>query len=137
MKTLKVSLKAIVLILATTATLQANATDAKTTSNNSKIGANTVHLAHAGILNSVPVVELSFQNPTGEKVEITIKDETGILVYNELYAGTSYSRKFLFEQDLADANPLVTVKYLGSNKTESYRVKADIATGPGNIIVKL
>lgn len=122
MKTLKVSLKAIVFILATAASLNVNAASGIEIKKYNTGKSSSVKLAHAGFINNQPSVQLSFENTTGEKVYITVKDENGIVVYTELFTGASYLKRFMFEKELADANPVITVTYAGTKKTETYTV---------------
>lgn len=126
MKALKLTLSAIVFILATGITISANAStgiESKDKENNTK-----VTLAHTGDFKNAPVLQLNFDNPAEERVLITIKDESGVVVYNEIYKGKTYAKKFTFEQELADANPVVVVTFLNSNKTETYKVSTVDAT---------
>lgn len=132
MKTLKVSLKAIVFILATGMVLSSN--PAAATKSNKSTSGSAVTVAHAGLLNNEPLIQLSFDNVSGEKMLISVKDENGIIVYDETFSGKTYSKKFLFEKDLVDANPVITVTYLKSNKTEKYLVyKRESAVSSLNI----
>ncbi|RTL56358.1 MAG: hypothetical protein EKK37_17980 [Sphingobacteriales bacterium] len=122
MKTLKVSLKAIVFILTAAASLNVNAASGIEHKHFFTGKSNSVKLAHAGFINNQPSVRLSFENTAGEKVLITVKDESGIIVYTELFTGAAYSKQFMFEKELADANPVITVTYLNSKKTETYTI---------------
>ncbi|MGE5108206.1 MAG: hypothetical protein ACM3H8_11720 [Sphingobacteriales bacterium] len=136
MKTLKVSLKAIVFILATVMVLSTNPA-AATKSTKSIADGSVVNVAHAGSLNSEPLIQLSFDNVSGEKVLISMKDENGTAVYSEMFSGKTYAKKFLFEKDLADANPVITVTYLKSNRTETYLVNRSVSTVSSLNITKL
>ncbi|MBI2731137.1 MAG: hypothetical protein HYX40_10360 [Sphingobacteriales bacterium] len=135
MKTLKVSLKAIVFILATGITLAG--TPAKANGNNNITSTSIVNIAHAGIVNNDPVLLLSFHNANEEKVFITIADEKGIVVYTETFKGSVYAKKFAFETDLAAANPTITVTYATSRKTETYKVNTKESAVPSLTITKL
>lgn len=136
MKTLKVSLKAILFILATAAALNVNAASGIEMKHYNSGKSSSVKLAHAGFINNQPKVQLSFENTSGEKVFITVKDENGIVVYNELFNGTSYSKQFMFEKELADANPVITVTYFNSKKTETYTVSSRETDAEGLHITK-
>ena len=136
MKTLKVSLKAIVFILAAAASLNVNAASGIEMKNYKTGKYSSVKLAHAGFINNQPSVQLSFENTTGEKVYITVKDENGIVVYTEIFTGASYTKQFMFEKELADANPVVTVTYLNSKKTETYTVSNRETAAEGLHITK-
>lgn len=136
MKTLKVSLKAIVFILATGMVLSTNPA-AATASNKATSNGSVVSVAHAGLLNNEPLIQLSLDNVSGEKILISVKDENGINVYSEIFSGKTYSKRFLFEKDLAEANPMITVTYLKSNRTETYLVKKSISTVSSLDITKL
>lgn len=137
MKTLKVSLTAIVFILATAAAVNADAAGIRN-KKSSKENTALVNVKHAGELNSNPVVELNFDNPNDEKVRVTLKDEAGTVVYDEIFTGKIYSKKFLLELDFAAANPIITVKFLSSERTETYQVaNTATTTVSGTTIVKL
>jgi uncharacterized pyridoxamine 5'-phosphate oxidase family protein len=136
MKTLKVSLKTIVFILAVTASLNVNASTGLEKMYFFSGNSSSVKLAHAGFINNEPSLQLSFENTAGEKVRITVKDENGIVVYTETFSGAEYSKKYLFEKELADANPVITVTYLTSKKTTTYTVSNRETTAEGLNITK-
>lgn len=135
MKTLKVSLKAIVFILATAASLTVNAADAN--NKNGKQNTSVVNVKHTGDLDNNPIVELNFENPNDERVKITLKDQAGVIVYEETFIGKSYAKKFMLEADFADANPVITVKFLNSDRVETYQVASTATKVNGTTIVKL
>ena len=153
MKTLKVSLKAIVFILATGLVLSSNSVAA---SEGGKININksvvknahaafktlrsnesVVNVVSAGRFKNEPLIQLSFDNTSGKKILISMKDENGVTVYSEIFSGKNYTKTFLFENDLADANPVITVTYLGSNKTVKYLVSRNERTVSSMNITKL
>ena len=133
MKTLKVSLKTIVFILAGSLIINTASANNKSDKGNRTI----THVSHAGLVNNEPLVQLSFENATGEKVFINVKDENGISVYSEVFNGKIYSKKFLFESEVANANPVITVTYMDSNKTETYLVSRRENTVASVSITKL
>jgi hypothetical protein len=133
MKTIKMSLKSIVLILAGTLVINS----AFAAGHTGAALKTQTQVSHAGLVNNEPVVQLQFDNAKGEKVFINVKDENGIVVYSELFSGKSYSKKFLFESELADANPVITVTYLESNTTETYVVSRKESSVSSVSITKL
>ncbi|MBI1780942.1 MAG: hypothetical protein HYR66_06175, partial [Sphingobacteriales bacterium] len=68
---------------------------------------------------------------------ITLKDQSGIVVYEETFIGKTYTKKFMLESDFADANPIITVKFLNSDRVETYQVASTATKVNGTTIVKL
>lgn len=83
-----------------------------------------VELKYAGTFKNQPLIQLNFAGSTEDKVfNITITDETGVVLYNADVKGDVFSKQFLLNtDDLGDAILKFEISGRKSGKSVSYRV---------------
>ncbi len=83
-----------------------------------------VELKYVGTFKNQPLIQLNFAGSTEDKVfNITITDETGVVLYNADVKGDVFSKQFLLNtDDLGDAVLKFEISGRKSGKSVSYRV---------------
>ena len=85
-----------------------------------------VELKFLGNSLDLPVFQLDLNNAEEEEFTITIRNESGNLLYSDKVKGTKISRKFKFDTDeLVDGLLLVEVKS-SKNKAETFKVSTKV-----------
>jgi hypothetical protein len=93
-----------------------------------------VEVKYLGSVQGKPTFQIAFNNPLGEEVSLSLRDENGYLIYSDVVKGKTYSRKLQFN-DL-DTDRLKVVLTLRTKKesqsqtfeiTKSTRVIEDVA----------
>jgi hypothetical protein len=88
-----------------------------------------MELKYVGKTENQPVFELNLNNPYESEYFITIKDETGKVLYSEKVKGANVSRKYRFdlnEGEMASPDFGITVQVTTAktHKTEVFHVKS-------------
>ena len=83
-----------------------------------------VQVKYLGFQESNPVFEIILNNPQSDNYLITIRDETGQILFSEKLAGKSISRKYRIdtEEEIAEGTLLFEVRSAATKKTEVYAV---------------
>jgi hypothetical protein len=93
-----------------------------------------VEVKYLGSVQGKPLFQIAFNNPLGEEVTLSLRDENGVLIYSDVVKDKSYSRKLQFN-DL-DTDKLRVTLTLRTKKesqsqtfeiTKSTRVVEDVA----------
>ncbi len=113
--TKRLSILALVLALATTATMANNTTNVTPV-------ASSIELKFIGNVENQPVFELNLANADADEFSIIIRDEYGVLLYSAKAKGTNITRKFMLNEEVSDTNLFVEVKSKKNNKTETYKI---------------
>ena len=113
--TKNLSILALVLALATTATLANNPTNVTPV-------ASSIELKFIGNVENQPVFELNLANADADEFSIIIRDEYGVLLYSAKAKGTNITRKFMLNEEMGDTNLFVEVRSKKNNKTETYKI---------------
>ena len=88
--------------------------------------ASPVELKFLGNFQDLPVFQLDLNNAEEEEFVITIRNESGNLLYSDKVKGAKISRKFKFDTDeLVDGLLLVEVKP-SKNKAEIFKVSTKV-----------
>ena len=88
--------------------------------------ASPVELKFLGNFQDLPVFQLDLNNAEEEEFVITIRNESGNLLYSDKVKGAKISRKFKFDTDeLEDGLLLVEVKP-SKNKAEIFKVSTKV-----------
>ncbi len=83
-----------------------------------------VELKYAGTFKNQPLIQLNFAGSSEDKIfNITITDETGVVLYNADVKGDVFSKQFLLNtDDLGDVVLKFEISGKKSGKTVAYRV---------------
>lgn len=103
-------------ILATAGTMHAKA---NSRSNNEETET-AVAVKYLGTVNDQPVLEIKFDNVSGEAITVTLRDGDGLFLYAETFSGKQYAKKFLFDRvDLSENNIKIELKLNTKNTREA------------------
>jgi hypothetical protein len=109
------SILALVLALATTATMANNPINVTPVPS-------SIELKFIGNVENQPVFELDLANADADEFSIIIRDEYGVLLYSAKAKGTNITRKFMLNEEMNDTSLFVEVKSKKNNKTETYKI---------------
>jgi hypothetical protein len=81
-----------------------------------------VEIRYLGFVNKNPVFEITTNNVQADNFFITIRDETGAVLFSEKLSGKSLSRKYRIDTDeeIAEGGLRFEVRSVNSKKTEVY-----------------
>ncbi|MBO9619264.1 MAG: hypothetical protein J7539_09540 [Niabella sp.] len=110
------------------------ATSVATVKANDNVG-NPVELKYISSKTQLPVYQLRLNNLTKGSYAIAIKDETGVVLYNETVAGTKLVRNYQFDTAVPEGAKLTfEVNDLTNNTSKVYNV-SKTATVVENVVV--
>jgi hypothetical protein len=114
----KLAIVAIALTLAFTTTALANGGEKEKPA--------TTQLKFVGNIQNQPVFELNLIN-SDDEYTVTFRDETGNIIYNDIFKGASGStKKFLLKSDgFSDINLNVAIKSKKTNTLEMYTINSN------------
>ena len=102
-------------ILATASTMPAMANNRS----NKEKTETAVAVKYLGTVNDQPVLEIKFDNASGEAITVTLRDGDGLFLYAETFSGKQYAKKFLFDRvDLSEDNIRIELKLNNKNSRE-------------------
>ena len=84
-------------------------------------------IKYIGSVNQKPIFQLNFENPEGEEVYLSLKDENGVVIYSDVVKDKKYSKKL--QLDTGDINELKMVLSLRSKKglaTQTFQINKQI-----------
>jgi len=83
-----------------------------------------VQVKYLGFQQSNPVFEILFNKPESDSYQVTIKDETGHILYSEKLHGKSISRRYRIDtqDEIASGTLRFEVESANTKKTEVYIV---------------
>jgi hypothetical protein len=81
-----------------------------------------VEIRYLGFVNKNPVFEITTNNVQADNFFITIRDETGAVLFSEKLSGKSLSRKYRIDTDeeITEGGLRFEVRSVNSKKTEVY-----------------
>jgi hypothetical protein len=68
--------------------------------------------------------QVKIPNETGEKFSLVIKDASGVILFNEVYADKNFDKKFLVTNVDKDAKLLFTIRSLKDKKGQTFETNA-------------
>ena len=86
-----------------------------------------IEIKYIGSVNQNPVFQIDFENPEGEEVYLSLKDENGVLIYSDVVKDKKYSRKL--QLNTGDINDLKMVLSLRSKKgveTQTFQINKNV-----------
>jgi hypothetical protein len=81
-----------------------------------------VEIRYLGFVNNNPVFEIITNNPRADNFFITIRDESGTVLYSEKLSGKNLSRRYRIdtEEEIAEGGLRFEVRSVNNKKTEVY-----------------
>src|SRR4030095_1969426 len=81
-----------------------------------------VEIKYLGVLEKNPVFEISMNNAQADNFFITIRDESGTVLYSEKLSGKNISRKYRIdtEEEITEGGLRFEVRSVNNKKTEVY-----------------
>lgn len=82
-----------------------------------------VEFKYLGSVEGKPLFQISLNNPLGEELQLTLRDEDGYLIYSDTVKDTTYLRKLQF--DALDTDRLkvtLTLRTKKSSQTQTFEI---------------
>ena len=81
-----------------------------------------VEIRYLGFLNNNPVFEINTNNVLADNFIVTIRDESGLVLYSEKISGKNLTRKYRIdtEEEIAEGGLRFEVRSASTKKTEVY-----------------
>ena len=97
-----------------------------------KLNDEQVTVQYVGINEDHVVFHVEFENPTGEKFWLIIRNDNGDVVYRKQFTGNHFSKNVYFENEQADIRPTFIIR---SDNNEIVRQFAVTRTITENTVV--
>jgi len=75
-----------------------------------KLNDEQVTVQYVGVSEDHVVFHVDFENPTGEKFWLIIRNDGGDVVYRKQFTGTHFSKNVYFENELSDIRPTFIIR---------------------------
>lgn len=116
-KVIAVALTALVMIVSNPLASQANGGAKKAT-----ITDDQVSVKYVGTTDNKVVFQVAFENPTGEKFSLIIKNDNGDVVYHQQFNETHFAKNVYFENTDADITPTFVIRNANNEIVRQFRV---------------
>jgi hypothetical protein len=110
-KAIAVALTAAIVLVGNPLTTRANGGGKKSTS----LTDAQVSVKYEGTTDNGIVFKVDFENPTGEKFWLIIKNDNGDVVYHQQFSETHFSKSVLFQNTASDIYPTFVIRSSDSN----------------------
>jgi hypothetical protein len=94
-------------------------------------------LKYVGKVENQPVFQLDLNNTEEEEFTITFRDEYGNIIYSDKFTGANITKKFLFNDELAEAHLNVVVRSKKRNTTEVYTINKSTSYVEETVVNKI
>jgi hypothetical protein len=86
-------------------------------------------IKYLGTVQGKPLFQVAFSNPTGQEVQLTLRDENGIVIYSDASKDKTYFRKLQFNEMEADKLKLtLTLRTKKESQTQSFEITKSTRT---------
>ena len=116
-KVIAVALTALVMIVSNPLASQANGGAKKAT-----ITDDQVSVKYVGTTDNKVVFQVAFENPTGEKFSLIIKNDNGDVVYHQQFNETHFAKNVYFENTDTDITPTFVIRNANNEIVRQFRV---------------
>lgn len=116
---MKAVVKAIAVAFSAMVVLSPLASQANGGGTNSKHASLTdqqVSIKYVGTSENQVVFQVNFENPTGEKFSLIIRNDNGDVVYHQAFNDTHFSRNVYIDNNGSDITPTFIIRGAGSNE---------------------
>ena len=118
-KALAVLATALVVIVSNPLASQANGGSKKTTTT---LNDEQVSVKYVGTTDNHVVFQVNFENPTGEKFSLIIKNDNGDVVYHQQFNETHFAKNVYFENTDTDIAPTFIIRNANNEIVRQFRV---------------
>lgn len=116
-KAIAVALTALVVIVSNPLASQANGGSKKATINDEQVS-----VKYVGTTDNKVVFQVAFENPTGEKFSLIIKNDNGDIVYHQQFNETHFAKNVYFENTDTDIAPTFVIRNANNEIIRQFRV---------------
>ena len=109
-----VALSAIVVLVSNPIASHANG--GRTESKKASLTDEQVSIKYIGTENGQVVFHVEFENPTGEKFALIIRNDNGDVVFHQQFSGAHFSRNVLIDNAGSDMQPTFVIRTAGNNE---------------------
>lgn len=81
-------------------------------------------VTHIGNIDNSVLLKVQYDNLSGEKFALTIKDQHGEVLYQEVYSDKKFSKKFQLPKENAEKLHFI-IKGVKSNQTQTFEVNTN------------
>jgi hypothetical protein len=117
-KVLAVALTALVVIVSNPLASKANDGGSKKASINDA----QVSVTYVGTADDNVVFQVQFDNPTGEKFSLIIKNDNGDVVYHQQFTGTHFAKNVYFENTDGEIEPTFIIRNSNNQVVRQFHV---------------
>jgi len=118
-KALAVLATALVVIVSNPLASQANGGSKKTATT---LNDEQVSVKYVGTTDNHVVFQVNFENPTGEKFSLIIKNDNGDVVYHQQFNETHFAKNVYFENTDTDIAPTFVIRNANNEIVRQFRV---------------
>lgn len=116
-KVVAVALTAFVVIVSNPVASLANGGSRKTTLNDEQVS-----VKYVGTDNNQVVFQVQFENPTGEKFSLIIKNDNGDVVYHQAFNETHFAKNVYFENTDTEIEPTFIIRNANNEIVRQFHV---------------
>jgi hypothetical protein len=91
-------------------------------SKKASINEEQVSVKYVGTENNHVVFQVQFQNPTGEKFAMIIKNDNGDVVYQQQFSGTHFAKSVYFENTDGEIEPTFIIRNANNEVVRQFHV---------------
>ena len=81
-----------------------------------------VSVKYQGVTNNSIAFKVEFDNPTGEKFALIIKNDNGDVVYHQAFTGTHFAKNVYFENADNDIQPTFIIRGANNEVVRQFRI---------------
>jgi hypothetical protein len=100
-----------------------------------KLTDDQVTVQYVGVNEDHVVFHVDFENPTGEKFWLIIRNDIGDVVYRKQFSGNHFSKNVYFENEQAEIRPTFTIRNDNNEITRQFAVTRTITEN--TVVTKL
>lgn len=98
---------------------------------------NTAQVKYIGSFDEKSFFQVQVQNEGGEKFSLTIKDENGTPIYNDVFNDKKFDKKFQFAKLNENAKLTFIIRTIKDQQTQTFEVNASVRVIEDVVITKL
>lgn len=97
-----------------------------------------VEVKYLGSVQGKPLFQLALNNPQGEEVALTLRDENGVVIYSDVSKDKTYSRTLQFDElDVARLRLTLTLRTKKETQTQMFEITRSTRTVEDVAVVTL
>jgi len=93
---------------------------------------------YLGNVDGKPLFQLAVNNPKGEQISLTLRDENGYLIYSDVIKGKAYSRNLRFDElDTERVKMTLILRTKKDTQTQTFEITKNLRTVEDVAVVSL